>query len=277
MVPDADSCRSPLYSPSAPVVRPFPSNPGSRRRSSHHRAPKQPLYSTFPLPRPYTFLKPRLLDSSSAPSSALFLSDFLPASRDDFSPRLSSCLGPDPDAFVTASRHTSPSRRTPFLLHPGSQRSSSSRRLPPAVTPSRRRLLDTTPPMHPTRLSLSDARISALETLVARLVGRVTVLESRLPSDFLPASPEDLRTHSPLRASVSDSDAFVAASLHSSPAPVAGPFPLRTPVPDEEALAAAPLQPVPTPDAGSSVRNRPHTRLASPSPTPHLRSRSLDR
>ena len=79
--------------------------------------------------------------------------------------------------------------------------------------------------MHPTRLTLSDARITTLEASVAKLLGRVTVLKAFLLPDPLQATLDDLRPHSPQRASASEFDAFVTGSPHPSLALIAGSFP----------------------------------------------------
>ena len=72
--------------------------------------------------------------------------------------------------------------------------------------------------MRPTRISLSDARIAHLESTVAKLLGRVTILKALLPSDHPRTSPTDLRLPSPSLAPGPKLEAFAAASFLSATA-----------------------------------------------------------
>ena len=66
--------------------------------------------------------------------------------------------------------------------------------------------------MPPPRLLLSDARIATLEATVARLIGRVTVLEASFP-DPPSTNPSVLRSPSPLQAPGPTADSFAAAAF----------------------------------------------------------------
>ena len=63
------------------------------------------------------------------------------------------------------------------------------------------------------RLSLSDERIAALKATVARLLGRVAVLEAAL-SDLPPTRPAVLRPPSPLLEPGPNAESFAAATFH---------------------------------------------------------------